>query len=364
MFNLHHKAKVQSALAQVEAIGKSQAVIEFNLDGTIVTANQNFLGAIGYTLDEIKGKHHSMFVDPATRESAAYREFWASLNRGEFQAAQYKRLGKGGSEIWIQASYNPILDANGKPVRVIKFATDITAQKIQSMEDAGKIAAIGRAQAVIEFNMDGTIVTANENFLRRDGLLARRDQGQASQHVRGAGRPRQRGLSRILGQAEPRRISRPAEYKRIGKGGKEVWILATYNPILDEAGKPFKVVKFATDVTAQKLKAADNDGQIAAIGKSQAVIEFNMDGTIRTANAELPRRDGLLAGGDPGQASQHVRRADRAQCAGLPRSSGRRSIAASTRRPNTSGSPRAAARSGSRRPTTRSSTSTASPSRS
>ena len=178
MFNLQSKAKVQSALAQADAISKSQAVIEFKLDGTIVTANQNFLDAIGYTLAEIQGKHHSMFVDPAERESAAYREFWASLNRGEFQAAQYKRFGKGGKEIWIQASYNPILDAKGKPVGVIKFATDITAQKIKSMEDAGKIAAIGRAQAVIEFNMDGTIVTANENFLGAVGYSLDEIQGK------------------------------------------------------------------------------------------------------------------------------------------------------------------------------------------
>ena len=165
MFNFQRKEKIQSALAQAAAIGKSQAVIEFKLDGTIVTANQNFLNAVGYTLDEIRGKHHSLFVGPAERDSAAYREFWAKLNRGEFQAAQYKRFGKGGKEIWIQASYNPILDAGGKPVGVVKFATDITAQKIRSMEDAGKIAAMNRAQAVIEFNTDGTIVTANENFL-------------------------------------------------------------------------------------------------------------------------------------------------------------------------------------------------------
>ena len=153
-------------------------MIEFKLDGTIVTANANFLGAMGYTLAEIQGKHHSMFVDPAERESAAYREFWARLNRGEFQAAQYKRIGKGGREIWIQASYNPILDGGGKPVGVIKFATDITAQKIRSMDDAGKIAAISRAQAVIEFDMDGTIVTANENFLGAVGYSLDEIQGK------------------------------------------------------------------------------------------------------------------------------------------------------------------------------------------
>jgi methyl-accepting chemotaxis protein len=283
VFNLHHKAKVQSALAQVEAIGKSQAVIEFKLDGTIVTANPNFLGAMGYTLDEIKGKHHSMFVDPATRESATYREFWASLNRGEFQAAQYRRLGKGGREIWIQASYNPILDAKGKPVGVIKFATDITAQKIQSMEEAGKIAAMSRAQAVIEFDMDGTIVTANDNFLGAMGYSLAEIQGKHhSLFVTPA--DRDSAAYREFWAKLNRGEFEAAEYKRIGKGGKEVWILATYNPILNDAGKPFKVVKFATDVTQHKLKAADNGGQIAAIGKSQAVIEFNMDGTIRLAN--------------------------------------------------------------------------------
>src|SRR4029079_8067945 len=116
--------------------------------------------------------------DPAERESAAYREFWARLNRGEFQAAQYKRFAKGGREVWIQASYNPVMDARGKPVGVIKFATDITAQKIKSMEDAGKIAAIGRAQAVIEFNMDGTIVTANPNFLDAMGYTLAEIQSQ------------------------------------------------------------------------------------------------------------------------------------------------------------------------------------------
>ena len=283
MINFRKKASVQSALAQAAAISRSQAVIEFKLDGTIVTANQNFLDAVGYTLAEIQGKHHSMFVDPAARDGADYREFWAGLNRGAFQAGQYKRFGKGGREIWIQASYNPILDANGKPAGFIKVATDITAQKLQSMEDAGKIAAMGRAQAVVEFNMDGTIVAANQNFLDAVGYTLAEIQGK---HHGMFVVPEERNSAayREFWARLNRGEYDAAEYKRIGKGGKEIWILATYNPILNEAGKPFKVVKFATDVTEQKLKAADNDGQIEAIKKSQAVIEFNMDGTIRWAN--------------------------------------------------------------------------------
>ena len=273
----------QAALAQVEAISKSQAVIEFNLDGTIVTANENFLKTLGYSLSEIQGKHHSMFVEPAMRDSAAYREFWANLNRGQYQAAAFKRIGKGGKEVWIQASYNPMLDRNGKVYGVIKFATDITAEKLASMEDAGMIAAIGRAQAVIAFNLDGTIVTANENFLKTLGYSLGEIQGKHhSMFVEPAARDsaayREFWASLNSGEYQA------AEYKRIGKGGKEIWILASYNPILDERGKPFKVVKFATDVTQQKLRTADLAGQIAAIGKSQAVIEFNMDGSILTAN--------------------------------------------------------------------------------
>jgi methyl-accepting chemotaxis protein len=283
VFNFHGNEKLQSALAQAEAISKSQAVIEFKLDGTIITANKNFLNAMGYSFAEIQGKHHSMFVEPAARDSMAYREFWASLNRGEYQAAQYKRIGKGGREIWIQASYNPILDSKGKPVKVIKFATDITAQKIQGMEDGGKIAAMRRAQAVIEFNMDGTIVTANENFLNAMGYSLAEIQGKHhSMFVTSA--DRDSAAYREFWASLNRGDYQAAEYKRLRKGGKEIWILATYNPILNEAGKPFKVVKFATDVTTQKLSIADNDGQIAAIRKSQAVIEFNMDGTIRQAN--------------------------------------------------------------------------------
>jgi methyl-accepting chemotaxis protein len=283
MFRFGNSSNASLSTSTLEAIQKSQAVIEFNMDGTIITANENFLKTLGYSLGEVQGKHHSMFVEPSERETAAYREFWANLNAGKYQAAEYKRIAKGSKEVWIQASYNPILDKNGKPFRVVKFATDITAQKIRGMEDAGKIAAIGRAQAVIEFNMDGTIITANENFLKTLGYSLGEIQGKHhSMFVEPS--MRDSAAYREFWASLNRGDFLAAEYKRIGKGGKEVWILASYNPILDERGKPFKVVKFATDVTAKKLETADLAGQIAAIGKAQAVIEFNMDGTIIGAN--------------------------------------------------------------------------------
>jgi methyl-accepting chemotaxis protein len=281
VFQFLKNSSADKALAA--ALGRSQAVIEFNLDGTVLTANDNFLKTLGYSLGEIQGKHHSMFVDPSERDSAAYRQFWAALNRGEYQAAEYKRIGKGGREVWIQATYNPVLDAAGKPVKVVKFATDITARKLKSMEDAGQIAAISRAQAVIAFEMDGTIVTANDNFLKTMGYTLAEIQGKHhSMFVEQ--RERDSAAYREFWAKLNRGENQAAEYKRIGKGGREVWIIASYNPVLDEKGKPFRVVKFATDVTSQKLSTADLAGQIAAIGKSQAVIEFNMDGTIIGAN--------------------------------------------------------------------------------
>jgi methyl-accepting chemotaxis protein len=289
MFQFLGNSSADKALA--DALGRSQAMIEFGMDGTIRTANDNFLNALGYTLGEIQGKHHSMFVDPSERDSAAYRDFWAALRRGEYQAAEYKRLGKGAKEVWIQATYNPILDGSGKPCKVIKFATDITARKIKSMEDAGQIAAISRAQAVIAFEMNGTIVTANENFLKAMGYTLAEIQGKHhSMFVEQA--ERDSAAYREFWAKLNRGENQSAEYKRIGKGGREVWILASYNPVLDEKGKPFRVVKFATDVTKAKLSTADLAGQISAIGKSQAVIEFNMDGTIIGANQNFLRTVG------------------------------------------------------------------------
>jgi methyl-accepting chemotaxis protein len=236
--------------AKQAALDKSQAIIEFNMDGTIITANANFLGAMGYSLDEIKGKHHSMFVDPAYKDSADYREFWAALNRGEFQAAQYKRLGKGGKEVWIEASYNP-LTKNGKAYRVVKYATDVSKQKAVFADLNGKVEAIGRSQAVIEFNLDGTIITANENFLKTLGYSLDEIKGRHhSMFAEPAYResPEYREFWAKLNRGE----FQAGQYKRIGKGGKETWIEASYNPIMDLNGKPWKVVKFATDLSKRK----------------------------------------------------------------------------------------------------------------
>jgi methyl-accepting chemotaxis protein len=307
VLNLLRNANVRSALAQADAISKSQAVIEFNLDGTIITANPNFLATLGYTLEEIKGKHHSMFVEPAARESADYREFWTRLNRGEFQAAQYKRIGKGGKEVWILAPYNPILDETGKPFKVVKFATDVTERKLKSVDSNGQIAAISKSQAVIEFNMDGTIRHANQNFLDAMGYVLAEVQGK---HHSMFVEPSERNSSayREFWESLNRGQYQAAEYKRIAKGGREVWIQASYNPIHDLNGKPFKVVKYATDITAQAIArqkaerargliesvAAGSEEMSASIREiSETMTKSKETATLATARAEAADQQAL-----------------------------------------------------------------------
>ena len=240
----------QELAAKLDALSKSQAVIEFNLDGTIVTANPNFLNAMGYRLDEIQGKHHGMFVDPEYRERAEYRDFWDALRRGEYQSREFLRVAKGGRPVWIQASYNPLLDRGGKPYKVVKFASDITDQKLKNADYEGQIMAIHKSQAVIEFNLDGTIITANDNFLKTLGC--RIDEIQGKHHgMFVEPRDRDSAAYRDFWDSLRRGDYQAAEYKRVGKGGKAIWIQASYNPIRGAEGKLIKVVKFATDTTAQ-----------------------------------------------------------------------------------------------------------------
>jgi methyl-accepting chemotaxis protein len=237
--------------AKLAALLRSQAVIEFELDGTIITANDNFLTALGYDLAEVRGKHHSMFCAPDYAKSNEYQNFWADLGKGEFKSDTFQRLGKGGREVWIQASYNPVLDANGRPVKVIKFAADITIQRQMAADHAAQIEAISRVQAVISFSLDGTVLDANENFLAT--LDYAWDEIVGKHHAMFC----DPAYTRTDEYAQFWKRLRAGEYiaaefQRFGKGGKEVWIQASYNPVLDAAGRVAKVVKFATDITERK----------------------------------------------------------------------------------------------------------------
>ena len=256
---------------QVKAIGRSQAVIEFALDGTIQNANQNFLKASGYTLEEIRGQHHRMFVDAVESESPAYERFWKQLAQGEFQSGQFRRLGKDGREIWLQACYNPIFDSAGKPFKVVKYCSDITEQKQRAADFEGQVKAIDKSQAVIEFDLDGTIRNANENFLRTVGYSIDEIRGRHHRIFVEAAYA-QSAEYRAFWEKLARGIYDAGEYKRIANGGREIWLQASYNPIFDANGRLSKVVKYASDITSAKIA-------------SQRLAKIMAD--IRTAGVEI-----------------------------------------------------------------------------
>jgi methyl-accepting chemotaxis protein len=268
---------------QINAIDKSLAVIEFDLEGVIQNANANFCATTGYELNEIKGQHHSMFVQPNYKMSPEYAAFWRDLKKGEFKSGEFKRVKKDGSELWIQASYNPIFDEFGQPIKVVKYASDVTEQKLKNAFNTGQIDAISRSQAVIEFDINGNILVANDNFLATVGYSLDEIQGK---HHRIFVTKQERESEEY--QAFWKKLAEgqfySGEFHRIAKDGSDIWIQATYNPILDINGNAVKVVKYASNITEQKVKNAYFEGQLAAIGKSQAVIEFNMDGIIQHAN--------------------------------------------------------------------------------
>ncbi|WP_281684425.1 PAS domain S-box protein [Thalassobaculum salexigens] len=285
---------MRSTGATLGALSKSQAIIEFTPKGKILRANKNFLDAMGYRPGDVIGKHHSMFVSKDYAGSKEYREFWETLAKGQFLRSEFRRVRKDGSEIWLQASYNPVMGLGGRVVKVVKLATDITEEKRRAAEVQGQINAIRRSQAVIHFALDGTILEANENFLTTMGYSAEEVVGKhhsmfVEDTEKHSGEYNQFWDS--LGRGE----FHEGQFRRLAKGGREIWIRATYNPILDAAGRPYKVVKFASDITSSKLRFADVEGQIEAINKSQAVIEFDLDGTILKANENFLKTMGYSA---------------------------------------------------------------------
>ncbi|KPC57518.1 Methyl-accepting chemotaxis transducer/sensory box protein [Pseudomonas amygdali pv. morsprunorum] len=261
------RVRQAESAGKVTAIERSQAVIEFDLTGKVLHANRNFLAVFGYDLEEIVGEHHRMFCSEEFVSSLEYRELWEKLGRGEYDANEYKRKRKDGKEIWIQATYNPIFDAQGKPYKIVKFALDVTVAKETSVEHHGKVNAIDRAQAVIEFDMAGNIITANANFLKALGYGLQEIKGQHhrifcdEEYVRGT---EYREFWHGLGQGE----FYSGRFMRVSKYGQKIWIQATYSPILDHDGLPFKVVKFATDITRQVEMEQAIEAKTRAMGES------------------------------------------------------------------------------------------------
>lgn len=270
------------------AINSAYAYIEFDLNGNVLTANKNFLETLGYTIDEIKGKHHRQFVEAKYAASSEYTMFWSDLREGKSKSDIFKRISKFGKEVWIQAVYSPVRDEVGRVFKVIKIATDVTAQNLMNTENAAKLKAIDKTQAIIEFNMDGSVISANENFLATLGYDLREIQGKhhrmfCDSHFTASSE--YRAMWDRLAMGEP--IA--GEFQRLGKGGKEVWIKASYNPVLDLNGKPFKVVKYASDITMLKrmiISVQETASSLSAASSELTATATQMSGTAVRTNQE------------------------------------------------------------------------------
>lgn len=285
---------------QLRALYSNQSIIEFLPDESILTANSNFLGTMGYTLEQIQGQHHRLFVHPEEVNAPAYALFWKRLNEGEAFIGRCRRIRGDGSDVWLQANYSPVLREDGSLLKVVKYAMDITPQVLSDAEAQGQLVAINRAQAVIEFALDGTILRANRNFL--DTLGYRDEREIVGKHHGIFMFPEDsQSLSYThfwehLGSGQ----FHAGQFRRMSRQGKPVWIEASYNPIFDDAGRPFKVVKYATDITerfeaTQTLQGAFEqlNGLVTesaaradeAFQQTQQVLDVAREGAQTTAKA-------------------------------------------------------------------------------
>ncbi|TIC80098.1 PAS domain-containing methyl-accepting chemotaxis protein [Nocardioides sp. GY 10127] len=271
----HERDTAAEHAANVAALHRSQAVIEFSLDGTIRFVNDNFLRTTGYQRGEVVGKHHRIFCDPEYASSSDYVDFWNTLGRGEYVSGEFQRRHKSGRELWLQATYNPILDAEGRATGVVKFATDITEQKARNAEFVGKVTAIDAAQAVIEFDLEGHVIGANDNFLRAMGYSQREIVGQhhsmfcTDAYVR---TEEYRDFWLRLSKGE----FIAGRFERVGKFNRSVHLQATYSPILDGHGRPFKVVKYAHDITDQVERERIISERTTRMAEAVAMLETGL----------------------------------------------------------------------------------------
>ena len=290
----------QKSQRMIEALDKALAIIEFDPTGKILAANELFCSLMGYKSSEIIGQHHSMFVDPAYAASPAYKEFWIKLGQGTFDSQEYLRIGKGGKQVWIQASYNPILNRSGKVVRIVKLASDKTAARLRNANFEAKLAAISRVQGVIEFAPTGEIIDANENLLNLLGyrldeivgkhhrMLVEKNYGESAEYQE---------FWRKLREGE----FVAGEFKRVGKAGQDIWIQASYNPIFDLNNKVASIVKFATDITGRVEAVTKVAAGLAELADNN--LEHRLDKAFEPAfeqvrsdyNASLERLESTIS---------------------------------------------------------------------
>jgi len=259
-----------TAQALGTALDHSNAMIEFDLKGAVLRANANFLALMDYSEAELIGQHHSLFVDPKEARSAEYKQLWASLAKGVFLQGEFRYLAKGGREVWLEASYNPLLNSGGKPHKVILLASNITEAKNARANIDSTIAAIERSMAVIEFAPDGTIQRANPIFLQVMGYAEEEIVGQ--HHRLFVTKDEATSLTyKQFWTSLARGESQRGQFQRITKSGEPVWLEASYNPIFDASGQLVRVVKFAYDITAQFNQA------VALMGEKSAELEAALE---------------------------------------------------------------------------------------
>ncbi|WP_127091049.1 methyl-accepting chemotaxis protein [Aquabacter cavernae] len=273
------------ATQTLEALHRSLAIIEFTPGGQIVDANENFLKVVGYSLDEVRGQHHRIFVDPAHHSDPEYLSLWRDLAAGTPHVATFKRFAKGGRPVWLQATYSPIKDGSGRVYKVVKFASDITGDVLRSAETGGMVDAISKSQAVIHFTLDGLITDANQTFLAATGYALDEIKGRHHSVFLDPAENDPKAYQAFWA-ALNRGEYQAGEFRRIGKGGREIWLQAIYTPITDDSGETFKVVKFATDVTAvvgRRQRRAEAHRRIDA--DLQAIARDLSETTLQAASA-------------------------------------------------------------------------------
>ncbi|WP_122575951.1 methyl-accepting chemotaxis protein [Pseudomonas viridiflava] len=274
------KAEVDSAKGLMGALEKSMAVVELDLDGRILRANDNFLTAMDYRAEELPGKSHRDFCEPEMARSREYADLWASLRAGKFISGTFKRVSKTGKSVWLEASYNPVIDAQGKVIKIVKYALDVTRKVMLENETHSKLNAVDRAMAVCEFDPAGHVLTANDNFLHVMGFSLTDIKGK---HHKTFCEPT------FVNSSEYTEFWRKlnhgefvgGQFKRLGKHGRVVWLEATYNPVYDVEGKLYKIVKFASDITDRVEKQeADAHGASKAYHISAETEKVAEQGTL------------------------------------------------------------------------------------
>ncbi|MCS3468294.1 methyl-accepting chemotaxis protein [Pseudomonas sp. JUb42] len=246
----------------LHAINRSMATIEFDLNGVVLSANDNFLAAMRYRREDVIGREHRMFCSAEEAQSAAYKQFWSRLRAGDFVSETFRRVASDGHTVWLEATYNPVKDESGKVLKVVKYALDVT-ERIEAEQYArSKLEAIDRAMAVIEFDLEGRILSANKNLLQLVGYSAAELIGKNH---------RQLCPPEVSNSSEYadfwRRLNKgeffSGQFKRTGRNGQTLWLEATYNPVYDANGKLSKIIKFASDITS-RVEKHEQDSHSAA----------------------------------------------------------------------------------------------------